>query len=317
MMQDLAIGVDFGATNIKLGLVARTGRVLATSVLPAQLYGAPARFVEAVGEAVERLLQARRIQRSRIAGAVVGAPGPVDHARGIVHTMVNVRGWREVPLARLMTRRLGCRTLVENDVNLIALGEWRHGAGRGAAQMVCLTLGTGVGGGLILGGGLYRGHSGAAGEIGHMAIDPQGPRCGCGARGCLEAYVGAAAICRMGGVGTPKQLSQAAQAGDRQALRVWREFGQLLGLGVASLINVLNPDRVVIGGGVSSAWRFFAPTLQRTVRTQAMAAALHNTQIVRAKLGDQAGIVGSAVLIWDPKSATSNKRQAAVSERSS
>lgn len=299
MMKDLAIGVDFGGTNITLGLVTRKGRVLFTSVLPAQPHGAPAQFVEAVGRAVDELLAAHRIRHSRLAGAVIGAPGPVDHARGIVHTMVNVRGWREVPLGRLMTRRLGCRTLVENDVNLIALGEWRHGAGRGAEEMVCLTLGTGVGGGLILHGALYRGHGGSAGEVGHMSINPGGPRCGCGARGCLEAHIGTEAIRRMGEVASPKQLSERAKTGDQTARRVWKDFGLLLGIGVANLINILNPDRVVIGGGVSNAWPYFSASLQQTVREQAMAAALQGVRIVRAKLGNQAGIVGSAVLIWD------------------
>ena len=134
-----------------------------------------------------------------------------------------------------------------------------------------------------------------------MVIDPQGPRCGCGVRGCLEAHVGAAAIRRMGQVATPKQLSVAAQSGDRTARRVWSDVGRLLGIGVANLINLLNPDRVVIGGGVSEAWRWFAPSLERTVRSQAMAAAFDGVRIVRATLGNQAGIVGSAVLIWETR----------------
>ncbi|MBI4342744.1 MAG: ROK family protein [Candidatus Omnitrophica bacterium] len=316
-MSEWVIGVDFGGTNIKVGLVTRTGRVLVTEVLPARAHATPARFVDGVGGAVDRLLRARAIRRAAVRGAVVGAPGPVDHARGVVHSMVNVPGWREVPLGRLMRRRLGCHSLVENDVNLAALGEWRFGAGRGVDQLACLTLGTGVGGGLIVNGALARGVSGAAGEVGHMVINPDGPRCGCGARGCLEAFIGTAGILRMARRAgfsqralTPEQLSEAArphtnQVGvgarrdNRASRQVWQEFGRWLGIGVANVVNVLNPERVVIGGGVANAWPFFAPALRRTVRRLALPPAARAVTIVQAQLGNHAGIVGAAVLVWD------------------
>ena len=232
--------------------------------------------------------------------------------------MVNVPGWREVPLARLLARRLRCRCVVDNDANLVALGEWRFGAGRGARQLVCLTLGTGVGGGLILNGRLYRGASGAAGELGHMVIDPDGPHCGCGTRGCLEAHVGTAAVVRRGraamragaarlttlvheadGVLTPALISQAARAGDRAAKRIWLDVGRWLGIGLANVTNLLNPERIVIGGGLSNAWPFFAPALRSTLRAQAMAVPASAVRVVRAQLGDRAGIVGAAVLVWN------------------
>ena len=311
------VGVDFGGTNIKVGLVNRAGRVLAVEVLPAKSHAAPQPFVQGISEAVARLLRARAITRAALRGAAVGAPGPVDHARGVVRSMVNVPGWHDVPLGRLLARRLGCEALVENDVNLMALGEARFGAGRGAQHLVCVTLGTGVGGGLIVNGALDRGASGAAGEIGHMVIDPDGPRCGCGARGCLEAHVGTAAILRMArragflqrGL-TPAHLSEAARPHtnlvgvgarrrNRDARRLWREFGGWLGLGVANAVNLLNPQRVVIGGGVANAWPFFAPALRRTVRAHALPPAARVVQVVRAQLGDHAGIAGAAVLLWN------------------
>ena len=227
-------------------------------------------------------------------------------------------GWRDVPLRRWLERRLRCRCVVDNDANLYALGEWRFGSGRGARLLVCVTLGTGVGSGLVFDGRLHHGSSGSAGEIGHMVIDPSGPRCGCGKHGCLEAHVGTAAILAMGaramrhgaeplrtcareagGRLTPALISQAARQGDAAAKRLWSEVGRSLGMGLANVVNLLNPDRVVIGGGVANAWPYFAPTLLRTVRQEAMDVPARAVRIARARLGEHAGIVGAAVLVWD------------------
>ncbi|MBI3084011.1 MAG: ROK family protein [Candidatus Omnitrophica bacterium] len=316
-MRRWTVGVDFGGTNVKVGLVSRTGRVARARVLPSKKLSEPSAFVEGVSATVTSLARAVGIAPSQLRGVCVGAAGPVDAERGLVHFLVNVPGWREVPLAERLQRRLRCRCLVENDVNLFALGEWRFGAGQRARQLVCLTLGTGVGGGLLFDGELYRGASGAAGELGHMAIDPRGRRCGCGARGCLEAQVGTAAILSLGrrairrGAGplrtlarqangrlTPALIAQAARQGDPAAREIWMEVGRSLGVGLANVINLLNPDRVVIGGGVSKAWGLFSPTLIETVRAQAMGISAGAARIVRARLGDRAGIVGAAVLVW-------------------
>lgn len=311
------VGVDFGGTNVKAGLVSPAGRVVATRILSSRAIGRPARFVEGLGEAVEALARSVGSRPRQLAGVGVGAPGLVDVERGVVHSLVNVPGWHRVPLRRLLERRLGCRCAVDNDANLVALGEFTFGAGRGAQCLVCLTLGTGVGGGLIVNGALHRGASGAAGEAGHMVIDPRGPRCACGARGCLEAHVGTAALLRMGrrairrragplrmlvrqagGRLTPALLSQAARRGDAAARRIWVEFGRFLGMGLGSLVNLLNPDRIVLGGGVAGAWPLFYPTLIRTVRAQAFDTSARAVRMVRARLGGHAGIVGAAVLLW-------------------
>jgi len=312
------VGVDFGGTNVKVGLVSSTGRVEAIRVLASQEVGRPARFVASVSEAVGRLSRSVGERPSTLRGVGVGVPGPVDVRRDVVECLVNVPGWRGVPLRRLLERRLRCRCAVDNDANLAALGEFAFGAGRGAACLVCLTLGTGVGGGLVLDGSLVHGAGGAAGEVGHMVIDPRGPRCGCGARGCLEAHVGTAALLRMGrralrqGAGplrrlsqasggglTPELLSRAARLGDARAQRIWTAFGRWLGIGVANLVNLLNPDRVVLGGGVAGAWSLFYPSLSRTVRAQALGPAVRAVRVVRARLGTRAGVVGAAVLLWE------------------
>ena len=317
MNQPWAVGIDFGGTTVKVGLVAPAGRVAGVRVLPTAELRRPAQFIDGVARAVASLTGRVGLRADRIAGVGVGAPGSVEQARGIIRSLVNVPGWRDVPLARRLARRLQCRCVVENDANCFALAEWRLGAGRGADDLVCLTLGTGVGGGLILNGSLYRGASGAAGEPGHMVLDPRGPRCGCGRLGCWEALVGASAIVALGRMAvrrskrlrmlvrdhdgrlTPRLIGRAARAGDPHARAVWAEIGARLGVGVANLVNLCNPERVVIGGGIANNWSLFAPAMRLAVRREAMAVAGRAVRIVRARLGDFAGIVGAAVLIWD------------------
>lgn len=310
------VGIDFGATVIKLGLVAPGGRVARFLTLPSGTLSQPSVFIERVSRVVEELAESVGERASRLQGVGIGVPGTVDSRRGTVRSAVNIPGWYNMRLGPRLQRRLGCPCRVDNDANLVALGEWRFGAGREARQLVCLTLGTGVGGALIMDGALYRGANGSAGELGHLVVDPRGPRCGCGARGCLEAFVGTAGILRLGrravrqgaprlaelverahGRMTPKVISKAARMGDTSARRVWVEVGRWLGIGLASLVNLLNPDRVVIGGGVANAWRLFHPTLIKTMRTYAMASPARRVRIVRAQLGNSAGIVG-AVLLW-------------------
>lgn len=310
-------GVDFGGTNLKVGLVSPQGRVIRSEVLASSTVGLPGLFIDAVSASVRRLSRAAGIAPSRLRGLGIGVPGPVDARRGLVHSMVNVPGWRGVPLAGRLSRELRCRCVIENDAKVFTLGEWRFGAGRGAADLIGMTLGTGIGGGLILNGALYRGSIGAAGELGHIVIDPDGPRCGCGARGCLEAYAGTRHILRLGraamrrsgalrmrvrragGRLTPRLIGQAGRQGDAAAREVWREVGRSLGIGIGNLVNLFNPERVVIGGGVANNWSLFSPAMQRTVREQAMAVSLRAVRIVRGRLGNHAGIVGAAVLVWE------------------
>ena len=305
--QRWAVGIDFGGTNIKCGLVDRRGRVVRSFVLSSKRFGRPAAFVEGIHRAVEQLAASAGLTLARLAGVGIGVPGLVDARRGIVHMLVNVPGWREVPLAHRLRARVQRPVFIENDANLVTLGEWCCGAGRGARALIGLTLGTGVGGGLVLNGSLYRGVSGAAGELGHTVLDLRGPRCACGARGCLEAHVQAAAIIRMAraanvacrGRLTPERLADLARRGNRQACAVWQQVGYLLGRGLAGVVNLLNPDRIVIGGGVANAWPLFAQALQRTIRAEAMPVSARSVRVVRAQLGEQAGIIGAAVLVWD------------------
>lgn len=313
-------GVDVGGTHIKIGLVNGRGRVVREQVLSSDAYGLPQRFVEAVSRVIERLTESVGLSPAKLDGVGVGIPGPVDVQRGIVHSCVNLPQWRHVPLRRILTRRLSCAVHVDNDANMVTLGIWRFGAGKGAEHLVCVTIGTGVGGGLMFGKQLYRGASGSAGEIGHMVVNPRGRLCACGVQGCLEAMVGTAAILskaryaiRKGSEPlrtlanraqvrlTPELISQAARAGDRQAQLIWEGVGFWLGVGLANVANVLNPDRIVIGGGLANAWSLFAPTMKRTLRKQAMRVPAQALQVVRDSLGHRAGILGAWELVWQEK----------------
>lgn len=311
------VGVDFGGTNIKCGIVDSRGRVARTLSVPTSQCAMPRAFIDGVARAVNTLARGRGIRTSQLRGVGIGAPGLIDAARGIVHSLVNVPGWHDVPLARRLSARLRAPVCVENDANLVALGEYRFGAGRGAHSLLCLTLGTGVGGGLVCDGRLYRGVSGSAGEIGHMVVDRGGARCGCGRRGCLEALVGTAAILRLGRqalrLGSPKLralvrregrlmprlIGRAARSGEMQAQRVWQEIGRRLGIGLANLVNLLNPDCIVLGGGIANNWSSFYPAMMKTLRADAMDVPGRAVRVLRGRLGDEAGILGAAVLVWD------------------
>lgn len=316
-MVDVWAGVDIGGTHIKAGLVTRQGRLLADVTLPTRRYATPARFLEGFSAALEKLIVPRG-HGVRLRGVGVGAPGLIDARRGVIRRLVNVPGgWRGVPLKRLLERRLRCPCAIDNDVNAMALGEWTFGAGRGTRHSLYITLGTGVGGGLVIDGRLIHGVSGSAGEIGHMTIALDGPRCACGRVGCLEAFIGTAFILRRAREAmrrgsriltrlvereptravTPELLNRAAAAGDRSARRIWDEVGGHLGVGLANLVNLLNPERIVIGGGVANAWRWFAPSMAATIRQQAFAVPAQAAEVVRARLGDRAGVVGASLLV--------------------
>ncbi|MBI2885490.1 MAG: ROK family protein [Candidatus Omnitrophica bacterium] len=315
------VGVDVGGTQIKMGVVSAQGRrVLAHRILPTRSYASPSKLAEGLSRTIEELRGIHGLPRRSCRGVGIGLPGLVDGSRGIVHQLVNLPGrWQGVPFAQLMARRLGCRCVIDNDANVVALGEWRAGAGRGTSHGVYLTLGTGVGGGIISHGHLVRGATGSAGEPGHMVLLPGGPRCGCGRRGCLESLVSTAAILRQAraamrwghrtlracveeaGELTPAVISTAAARGDAAARRIWAGVGEWLGIGVANLVNLLNPECVVIGGGVGNAWPWFSPALRATVRRSAFSLPARTARIVRGQLGVRAGVVGATYLLEEDR----------------
>jgi glucokinase len=241
-----------------------------------------------------------------VRGVMLGAPGIIARDQGTVVSSPNLPGWRDVPLRRLVAEAVGMPVSLENDANAAAYGEYWRGAGRGCASMVLLTLGTGVGGGLVLGGSLWRGADGMAGEIGHITIEPGGRTCRCGNAGCLETYASATGIVdryrELAGTeegASAERIHSRALEGDANARQAYREAGRALGLAFATLVNLLNLERIVIGGGVLPAWELFMPPAEQELRRRAFAAPAARVSFARAALGDLAGVTGAAGLLWE------------------
>lgn len=323
-MAHVYLGVDLGGTKILTALVDDLGRVL-DRVRIATPAGGPDAVVAAIVDSVRTVTGRAGIARAAVGGLGVGAPGPMDPATGVVFEPPNLPGWRDVPLAEMLASRLRLRVFVENDANAAALGERWAGAGVGVDDLVYITVSTGIGGGLILGGRLYHGVSGTAGEIGHMVIEPGGPRCNCGRFGCLEALAAGPAITREAREairsGAPTTLSQlpdealtaetvarAAWDGDPVARQIYARAAAALGVGVTNLVNLLNPAMVIIGGGVARAGELIFAPVRRIVREEAFERPGAAVQIVPAALGDDVGAIGAAAvarlsLLRDPDAA--------------
>ena len=316
-MKKYVVGIDLGGTNIKVGIIENGARILNKISAPTGNYKNKKALIDGLAMICLRLVDSSGLNKDDISGIGIGAPGLIDSSRGVIHELVNIKGFKEVPLKRLIEDRTDIPTFLDNDVNVMTLGELYHGAGRGAVNMLCVTLGTGVGGGVVINGKLYRGSSLSAGEIGHMPLNEKGPACGCGGSGCMEKSVGNNYIIRVAresiqagnkslitklvsnnlGKITPEIISAAAKKGDRLAISLWREIGAHLGVTLAGAVNLLNPDMIVIGGGVADAGRVLFDSIRRTVRQRAMKVPARRAKIVKAKLGQDAGLIGAAVLV--------------------
>ncbi|MEY5009947.1 MAG: hypothetical protein RLZZ253_1086 [Verrucomicrobiota bacterium] len=300
---EAAIGIDFGGTTIKSGLVAGGNVLKRGTVVDTQKAGGLEDLLGALVGIVEEL------RGEGVAGVGVGLPGMVDANRGVVNQLTNVAGWNSVPLREILEKRTGLPVAIENDANAMAYGEWRHGAAKDGRHVICITLGTGVGGALILDGRLYRGATMGAGEVGHMSIDYHGLQGHYGNHGALEKYVGNQQITDRAfsryakkGMGrireqcTPAALSEAARAGDEIALGLWEEVGYEIGVALSSAIWLVNPDTVVIGGGVAKAGELVFGPIRRTICSQTGRVFHEHLRIVEAQLGNDAGIIGNAAL---------------------
>lgn len=317
-MNQTAIGVDIGGTSVKLGLVDRKGNILVRDQFPTGRRGDRARTLAELARRVRALRAAARSKKLKVLGLGVGAPGPIDVERGFVYFFPNIPGWNNVRLRDELKRRTGLVSYVDNDANAMALGEQMFGAAKGFGNVIALTLGTGVGGGLVIDGRLFHGPTFSAAELGHVAIDPNGPRCGCGSRGCIETYVGNGYLVRearkrldageksvlkhwlAGGKETlsPRLIGEAALEGDRFAIRFWTETGVRLGTFLAGLVNVLNPERIVLGGGVATEKPYLFAAVKATIREKAFPIAAKSVKVVPAKLGADAGLIGAASLAF-------------------
>jgi len=303
----LVLGVDIGGTDIKLGLVGNEGEIRESGKIPTRPMEGP----EAAASRVRRWLEDRAGGAESIVAAGVDCAGLVDGERGFLHVSPNLSGWKNIPLRDVFEHALGVPAIVENDANAAAYGEWAMGAGRGMRNFVCLTLGTGVGGGIIINGALYRGSSGFAGEIGHAVICAGGPLCACGNRGCLEALISAKAIVeraigmlRAAGESrstwsdspTVEALARAAASGDAIAAAAFRETGRWLGISLANIVHILAPEAIAIGGGIAGAGDLILESARATVRDCVMDEAMASVRIVPAELGNRASFIGVSLL---------------------
>jgi glucokinase len=325
----LFIAIDLGGTKISSALVSEKGRIIARDYRGTDASQGLAAVVARMTEGASKVMADGGVTRAQVTAVGVAAPGPIDARAGVVTAPPNLPGWNCVPLGRLIQDELGLPAALENDAGAAALAEHRFGAGRGTQHMIYVTASTGIGGGFILDGELYSGATGAAGEIGHMTIAPQGPYCGCGNRGCLEALASGTAIAQEArqrvarGVptliadlaeGDPDRISaklvaEAAEAGDVEAQEILDTAMDYLGLGMANLVNLLNPELIVIGGGLSKMGdRLFQP-VRRAIDRRAFRAPAQAVRVVPAELGDDAGVLGAAVvaMLAQHKGATSSK----------
>lgn len=303
-----SVGIDFGGTSVKLG-VCRDGELLMidTPIITADFNG-PAALITEMAARVAKL----REQYPDIAAIGVGVPGLVDFEHGFVHILTNVPGWVQVPLKAILSEKTGLPVVVENDANAMAYAEFRYGAARGLNNIVALTMGTGIGGGLILNGQMYRGSGCAAGEIGQMSIHMDGKSGHYGNLGALEKYTGnreiaehavqryaEAHVTKTVEECTPKKIADAATAGDDIARQIWQDIAEWLGTALSSIAWLLNPDAFVIGGGVAQAGDLIFDPLKRKVQSMLSTVVWERLQIVPAKYSNEAGIIGNAALAAD------------------
>ncbi len=322
-MSSYAIGVDLGGTNLRIAAVDERGTLLEKTTTGTQVARGRDFVIGDMCEAIRAT--ATKFSSSTMAGIGIGVPGIIDMDTGMLRESPNLPGWHDYPVRDEIERRLGTKVILENDANSAALGEKWLGAARDYDDMLMLTLGTGVGGGIVLGGRVWHGMRGMAGEPGHITVEPEGPPCPCGNRGCLEQFASATAVLRMAreaiALGKAPTLSRAAGEnaefganvvyqmavqGDPAAQEIFRRVGWALGIGLADLINLLNLPIYVIGGGVANAWEAFLPALLEEVRKRSFvyratapeesSGSGKKTIITRALLGGDAGLVGAARL---------------------
>jgi glucokinase len=300
-MRPYSIGVDLGGTNLRAAAVDEKGKVLERVSVPAHYDAGP---LPVVGEIVATIGKIRdRVPHRVLHGVGIGVPGFIDIEAGIVIGSSNLPGFNDFPVRDEIQKCLGIPIIVENDANAAALGEKWIGAGQNVKDLILLTLGTGIGGGVIIDGKILHGSHGMAGEFGHMTVFPDGNPCGCGNTGCLEKHASATAIAAMGRmmhfgqeINTAEEVFNLAQAGNERAHWVFQAMGRALGIALASLINAFNFPLYLLSGGPLPAWDFFAPAMLAEVRKRSFTYARTGTRIEKALLGADAGLLGAAYL---------------------
>ena len=318
-MAKYCIGIDLGGTYTKFALLDRASVIVGENQVPTPAEKGADAVVEAMAAGAEQLLAKSGVGKDDIVGVGIGSPGPLDLANGVVLAMPNIPGFKNFPLRDRLAERLGLRAVLENDANAAALGEFLCGSGRGCRDMVLLTLGTGVGGGIVIDGRLLHGAHGIGGELGHMIVVPEGEPCGCGQRGCLERYASATflaqlarraienagrqslladALARKGDIDAA-DVNAARHAGDALAGEIWDQATYYLAIACVGLCRLLDPDLIVFGGGMANAGKDLLEPLQRHFAAQHWTITPPKTRLALAKLGNKAGVIGAAATAWE------------------
>ena len=318
------VGVDLGGTNIVSLLMNEKGEVLERDARLTLAKEGRERTISQITGSVSAVLERGRklgISPDSLLGVGIGSPGPLNTKKGVIHFAPNLPGWREVPLVEILTQKLSMPVFLENDANAAALGEWWKGAGRNTNNLVLFTLGTGIGGGIIIDGEVFHGAWDTAAEVGHIIIHEEGLLCNCGTRGCLEAYASATGVVRR----TVKAIKEgrktiltdwvqnrleditcelvykAAQKGDKLCSWIVEETARYLGVGIASIVNILNPEVVILAGGMIKAKDLLFKPVREYAKRYALKDAIEGVSIVPAELGDDAGAIGAAATVLKRK----------------
>lgn len=304
-----AVGIDLGGTFIKYSIVCSDGQMLLYDKLPARAQEGADAIVEQLVEAVNRCRKSADGQGLTLDGVGIGTPGIISaDGRTILGGAENLKGWQNIPIAEIMEQRTGLPTLANNDANLMALAETMFGSAKGSTDVVFLTIGTGIGGGVLIDGKLYGGYRNRGTELGHITIKYDGEKCACGNIGCLETYASTGALvrrfaerCRRAGIERPDadghKIVELYKQGDVQAVEALNEHWEFLGYGIAGIVNTFSPQRIVIGGGISEAGDFYIRNIEKAVRKFALEESVRETEFVAASLGNGSGCQGAAGLI--------------------
>ncbi|NUO09882.1 MAG: ROK family protein [Candidatus Brocadia sp.] len=308
-MGNYVVGIDLGGTNLKAGVVDTDGKIIHRLSIKTNSNADPQTISNQILELVAEIIQGAHIEASDIVGIGLGSPGLVDKKGETILFSPNLPRWRNIPIRRIMSERFSKPCVLENDANAAAWGEKWVGAGREVNSLVMLTLGTGVGGGIVLENRLWRGANNVAAEIGHMVIRMDGPLCNCGNRGCVEVYASATGmvrrfkeLLRSGALSslrdrdeiTAKMINEAAIRGDKASLDVIEETGRYLGIALINVMHVLNPEMIVLAGGMIGSGELLMNPIRQVTQQRAFEASYKDTKIVFSQLGNDAGIIGAA-----------------------
>jgi len=291
----MIIGVDLGGTKILTALADSKGHIISTARIDTLASLGQNQVINNILRSINTVCKQAKVPLSRVSRIGIGAPGPIL-GRAIIVSPPNLPGWLNVNIKSMLQKKLNKQIYIENDANAAALGELLFGAGKGFRNLVYMTISTGIGGGIIIKGKVYTGALGTAGEIGHMVIEPKGPKCGCGNRGCLEALASGPAIARMAGTKNALEAEIAARKGNKKAQKAINTAAKYIGIGIANINNILNPDIFVIGGGVSNMGSLLLDPVKSWAREFSMEASRKSLIIVPAKLKNNAGVMGAIAI---------------------